>query len=93
MMNSSNKLPRPNTKIFTILKHFATGRTLHRFQAEKIGDHTLNSSISGITRAYGLIFKSEWIKVPTNYDKPARVKKYWLEDEHLAKAQLLIILS
>jgi len=85
----SLKQPRKNTKTFSILKHFSTGRTLHRFQAERLGDHTINSSVSSLARCYGLVFNSEWIQVPTNFNKPVRVKKYWLEGEYLSQARLL----
>lgn len=83
------KQPRQNTKAFTVIKHFATGGTLHRFQAERLGDHTLNSSVSAYSRAYGLNFKSVWVEVPTNFDRPVRVKQYWLEGDSLHKARLL----
>ena len=80
---------KKDTKTFTVIKYFATGGTLHRFQAERIGDHVLPSTMFVINRDYGLSFNSEWVDVPTNFAKPVRVKKYWLEGDSLNMARLL----
>lgn len=50
-------------------------RSLNRFEAERIGDHALNSTIATL-RAEGFRIIDEWERVPTRFGKPARVKRY-----------------
>ena len=83
----SIKRPRRNTKTFAILKHFATGKTLHRFQAARLGDSCLNSTVPSITRQYGIRFNRESIEVQNNYGGLTRCTRYWLENGQLEKAK------
>lgn len=51
---------------------------LNRFEAERLGDHCLNSTIAEL-RADGCVIHSEWEKVPTRHNpKGVRVLRYWL---------------
>ena len=51
---------------------------LNRFEAERYGDHCLNSTIAEL-RADGCVIHSEWEKVPTRHNpKGVRVLRYWL---------------
>lgn len=51
-------------------------RSLNRFEAEKIGDHCLHSTVS-ILRGLGHNIYSQWEVVETRF-KPTRVKRYFL---------------
>lgn len=79
--------PHPNTKSFTLLRHFASGLSLHRFQAERLGDHVLPSSISDLSKRFGIEFIRRSISVPNNYGGRSSVMEYWLEGECLDKAK------
>lgn len=60
------------TAILAILK---AGQSLNRFQAERLGDHCLHSTIATL-RSKGYLFRDEWETVPTRFGKSARVKRY-----------------
>ena len=52
---------------------------LSRVEAERIGDHCLNSTIADIRKEYGSRLKQRWETVPTRYcSKGVRVLRYWL---------------
>lgn len=64
------------TKIGRILAELRSGRSLNRFEAERIGDHALNSTIA-VLRAEGINIADAWEEVPTRFmGKTARVKRY-----------------
>lgn len=50
--------------------------SLNRFEAERIGDHCLHSTVSTLTRKQSLRFDREWERVPTRFGKDVRVKRY-----------------
>lgn len=66
---------RQDTKILRILETLRSGRSLNRFEAERIGDHCLHTTIATL-RAEGVLIVDEWEEVPTRFGKPARVKRY-----------------
>lgn len=63
------------TKIMMILETLEK-RSLNRFEAERIGDHCLNSTVSGLRKAGHKIY-DQWEVVETRF-KPTRVKRYFL---------------
>ena len=63
-------------RVLAALRHPAG---LNRFQAERIGDHCLNSTVAAIRR-HGVSVWGEWETVPTKYSpKGVRVMRYWAE--------------
>ncbi|ETF02150.1 hypothetical protein W822_15600 [Advenella kashmirensis W13003] len=52
-------------------------RSLNRFEAERIGDHCLHSTISEL-RNDGHSITSSWETVPNRFDGETRVKRYFL---------------
>lgn len=51
---------------------------LNRFEAERHGDHCLNTTVAAL-RAEGCVIHSEWETVPTRFNpKGVRVLRYWL---------------
>lgn len=74
-------------KLDSMLLRFSHGERHHRFTAEGVGDHTLHSTVSDLQKRYGIYFARVWVKVPNRFGGTTRVKKYWLEGEHLEKAQ------
>ena len=72
---------KPNSinKIDRIRIELTRPRGLNRFEAERIGDHTLNSTIAAL-RKRGVSVWGEWETVPTKYNpKGVRVMRYWAE--------------
>jgi len=72
--------PKPAKKIDRILAALRHPAGLNRFQAERLGDHCLNSTVASL-RAYGYIIFGEWETVPTRYCADGvRVKRYWIAE-------------
>lgn len=65
------------TKEHVILRALRFG-SLNRFEAERIGDHCLHTTVSTLSGKYGLRFERDWEAVPTRFGVRARVKRYWL---------------
>jgi len=63
------------TKQSTILEALRDG-SLNRFDAERIGDHCLHSTVSEL-RSKGYLIRDYWETVPTRFGK-TRVKRYFL---------------
>lgn len=63
-----------DTKIGRVLEELKR-RSLNRFEAERIGEHALNSTIARL-RGEGVLIVDEWEEVPTRFGKSARVKRY-----------------
>lgn len=52
---------------------------LNRFEAERIGDHCLNSTVAKLREIHGDKLRQEWETVPTRYcETGVRVLRYWL---------------
>ena len=71
---SGNSRP-DDTKIGTVSGILKSGITLNRFEAERHGEHCLNSTIS-VLRADGVPIHDEWEKVPNRFGTMTRVKRY-----------------
>ena len=63
------------TKRDRILGLLRAGISLNRFEAERHGDHALNSTIA-VLRADGNVITGTWETVPTRFGKDARVLRY-----------------
>jgi len=77
-------------KVESMLVHFAQGKRLHRFSAERLMDHCLPTTVSDLQRKYSITFSREWVEVPNRFKRPTRVKLYYLVGEHLHKAQAIV---
>lgn len=66
------------TKIDRILAALKVPAGLNRFEAERIGDHCLNSTVA-VLRQDGFVIHGEWEVVPTRFNpRGVRVKRYRL---------------
>lgn len=66
-----------NKKIDRIRAAIRLPGGLNRFEAERIGDHCLNSTIAKL-REQGELVYSRWETVPTRYcEGGVRVLRYW----------------
>ncbi|CAI8880328.1 DNA-binding protein [Pseudomonas sp. IT-P258] len=84
---SSPSQDQPNTeapsKIVRILAVLRSGISLNRFEAERIGDHCLPSTISELGRCHDLIIDRHFERVPNRWGEPCLVKRYNLpSSEH-----------
>lgn len=66
---------KQDTKEFIILAIMRAGRSLNRFEAERLGDHCLHSTIATL-RGKGYLFHDEWEWVKTRFNKEVHVKRY-----------------
>ena len=68
-----------STKLATILRLLANGRSLNRFQAENHHDHCLNSTISVLRNGHGITIECERESVPClGGVATVSVNRYWL---------------
>ncbi len=82
------------TKIARILAHLLTGASINRFEAERIGDHCLNSTISDLANNHGLTFERTPEKVPNHWGQPCDVIRYSLpRSEHRSAREVLALLT
>lgn len=84
---------KPKTKIARVLEHIIFDGSLNTFEAERIGDHSLPSTISSLSNSYGLTIKRTPERVPTKWGAPCDVTRYSLPDcEHQRARNLLAYL-
>lgn len=79
------------SKITRILADFLSGASLNRFEAENIGDHCLNSTISELANCYGLTFKRLPERVPNRWGKPCKVTRYSLPLSEVEQATQVLV--
>ena len=77
-------------KLESMLKRFASGERLHRFQAERVGDHCLPTSVADLQSRHGIEFSRKRVKVPNRFGSETSVCEYWLEDDHLQRARKIV---
>lgn len=81
---------RPPTKIARVLGALATGRRIHRFQAEReLHDHVLPTTVATIQR-YGIEVDRQIITVLGYMGSRVRVAEYRLRAAEKAKAKRLL---
>lgn len=78
--------PKKMGKLDSMLRRFAAGRHFNRFQAERVGDHCLPTTISDLQKKYTLWFSRKLVKVPNSFGTETTVSEYWLEGESLERA-------
>lgn len=70
-----------NTKIARVVQALKQPSGLNRFEAERIGDHCLNTTIARL-RQRGHTIISSWEEVPSRFTtKGVRVRRYWAIEE------------
>ena len=79
----------PGTKQARILRELIYG-SLNRFEAERLGDHALNSTISTLANRYDIEVARRREKCPTRFGRPVSVVRYWIPEEAKEKAHRLL---
>lgn len=72
------------------LLRFIGGDSQNRFEAERLGDHCLHTTVSDLQRGYGIRFCRKRERVPTRFGKPVTVCRYWLDMDTRAKLAYLL---
>lgn len=85
--NSSSAAP---SKIARILAHLLAGANINRFEAERLGDHCLNSTIAVLANRHGLIFKRQPESAPNRWGAPCIVIRYSLLASDCDKAGMVL---
>ncbi|MGQ7816815.1 hypothetical protein ACUTAH_14315 [Metapseudomonas furukawaii] len=78
------------TKVSRILAFLVEGGSLNRFEAERLGDHCLNSTISALKNNWGIVFVCRDEKVTTHWGKSCHVTRYSLPDSRLDEARQVL---
>lgn len=78
------------TKQAVILHYLTFDGSLNRFEAERIGDHCLHSTISTLRNNYGLAVLDEFESVPNLTGSFTDVKRYWIESNSKPQAKKLL---
>jgi hypothetical protein len=63
---------------------------LTRFDAEQLGDHCLNSTISGLSKQHDLELPRRWVKVPNRFGGETPCKEYTTSDEDKLKINKIL---
>lgn len=87
---SRNSTTRPG-KMTRILLELYQGKSLNRFQAERLGDHCLNSTISTFANSHGITFRRVPERVPTRFGVKATVTRYSLAPSSKARAKTFLV--
>ncbi|SDU04712.1 hypothetical protein SAMN05216296_1469 [Pseudomonas pohangensis] len=90
--NNTTDTSNPPSKIARVLGHLLNGKTLNRFEAERIGDHCLNSTISTLANSYGLTFSRTPEKVPNRWGIPCDVIRYGLPESERRRAYIVLLM-
>jgi len=73
-----------------IVKLFASGRRLSCLDHHWTGDTCLHSTVSYLSRRYGLSIPREWAMLPNRAGVLTRVKQYWFSAKDIEKMLPLI---
>lgn len=88
--NVSSTSTKAPSKISRVLAHLLRHGPLNRFEAERIGDHCLHSTISSLAHSYGLTFTRTPEKVPNHWGQPCDVIRYSLPASERRRALLVL---
>lgn len=83
--------PKQESKKTRMLRLFVAGKSLNTFEAEPLGDHCLNSTVSTLTNNHGLEFHRQWESVPSRFCKSTRVVRYRLAESSTESAHALLL--
>jgi hypothetical protein len=85
VVKAINLNPKRIKKIDRVEAALKEPHGLNRFEAERIGEHCLNSTVAVLREMYGDKLIQQWETVPTRYcETGVRVYRYWLISEQEA---------
>lgn len=74
------KTIKPDTKIHRIASALHAGQHLTMFDAERMGDHVLRTTVATLER-YGARISRRTVIRPTRWGADAHVCEYWIEPQ------------
>jgi hypothetical protein len=77
-------------KTKAIVKLFASGRRLSCLDHYWTGDTCLHSTVSSLSKRYGLSIPRVWAMLPNRVGVLTRVKQYWFSSEDIARMLPLV---
>lgn len=89
--HAADDTTQPGTKIARILAHLITGVSLNRFEAERIGDHCLPSTIAVLANHYRLEFQRQSERVPNRFGTMTDVTRYSLPESQREHARRVLL--
>ena len=70
---------KDTTKLARIIRALQQPCGLNRFDAERFGDHCLNTTVARIRESFGSRLQSRWETVPSRFTgNGVRVLRYWI---------------
>ena len=86
-------LEQAPSKIARVLAYLLPAcNSLNRFEAERLGDHCLPSTIAKLANGYGLEFQRQPEKVPNHWGTPCDVTRYSLPESQHQRARAVLAL-
>lgn len=79
-----------DTQLGRQLAKLAKGRSLNKFDAEKLGDHALNTTISSLKIRHGIVAERCLEKIEGYRKRPTTVMRYWLTEADQKRASNLL---
>ena len=79
------------SKIARVLAHLLSGASINRFEAERIGDHCLPSTIAALAINYGLTIERKQERVPNRWGAPCTVTRYSLPPSQHKRARAVLV--
>lgn len=89
--HKANNTTKPLSKIARVLEHLLTGASLNRFEAERIGDHCLNSTIAVLSNKYNLMLQRQPEHVPNGWGDPCIAIRYSLPESQRQAANIVML--
>lgn len=72
------------------LAKLAKGHSLNKFDAEELGDHALNTTISSLKIRHGIVAERCLEKIEGYRKRPTSVMRYWLSEADQKRASKLL---
>ncbi|MFJ3368938.1 hypothetical protein [Pseudomonas sp. NPDC086251] len=90
--STTTSIGKAPTKISRVLEFMLQDRSLNRFEAERLGDHCLHSTISSLANGYGLKFERQLEHVPNHWGEPCTVTRYTLPASERRRARNVLLM-
>ena len=88
--NISKKLTKRQYVLRWLIEQSYAGRKSTRFDASRIGDTCLNTTVSEIGRFDGVVILRESTTRPTRFNRPVVCNEYWIDPAHIPEAQKVL---
>ena len=91
--NYSKQPTKCETVLAWLIDESEHGSKVTRFDAEHIGDHCLNSTVSEIEHLDGVKINRQKTKRPTRFGRSTDCNEYWIAESELMNARKALIVK